>query len=113
LAVILHRHRDRPEEALEHYRAFLSGSAMNLPADHPAFADLRECEQLVALRLEERALAQRAAEEAAAAGEAPAVEAAEETAAAEAAAAPTTAEPRPAGGEAAAPVDPEEPEDEF
>lgn len=65
IAVILHRHLDQPEEALAHYRAFLSGSAVNLSPDHPAFADLRECEQLVALRLEEKALAQRAAEAAA------------------------------------------------
>lgn len=64
LAVILHRHRDDPEAALVHYRRFLSGSVTNLPTSHPVFMDMRECEQLVQFKLEERALAERAAREA-------------------------------------------------
>lgn len=64
LAVILHRHRDDPEAALVHYRRFLSGSVTNLPTSHPVFMDMRECEQMVQFKLEERALAERAAREA-------------------------------------------------
>lgn len=64
LAVILHRHRDDPEGALAHYRRFLSGSVTNLSSSHPVFMDMRECEQLVQFRLEERALVERAAREA-------------------------------------------------
>lgn len=65
LAVILHRHKDDPEGALVHYRRFLSGNVTNLPSSHPVFMDMRECEQLVQFKLEERALAERAAREAA------------------------------------------------
>ncbi|WP_373045505.1 adventurous gliding motility TPR repeat lipoprotein GltE [Vulgatibacter sp.] len=136
IASILHRHKDQPEEALAHYREFISGNSMNLPAEHPVFADLRECEQLVALKLEEKAMAQRAAEEAAreaqaaggaGAGEQPAGEAtadasgeaapaaaapAEEPAAAEEELAPAPA-PQQAGPAPAPQHDPEEPDDDF
>ncbi len=132
IAQILHRHKDQPEAALAHYREFISGNAANLPAEHPVFADMREAEQLVALKLEEKAMEQRAAEEAAMAakegGAAAAAEGqqgtvtakAEEPAEAKpavakqkkAAPAPAPA-PAPQKQEAPAQHDPEEPDDEF
>jgi tetratricopeptide (TPR) repeat protein len=129
IAVILHRHKDQPEEALAHYREYISGNATNLPAEHPVFADLRECEQMVALKLEEKAMAQRAAEEAALAAQqaggaaAPGQEPSDATSAAPAEEAPAkeavpvqeVAAPAPAphAQPAAAQRDPEEPDDEF
>lgn len=60
IAVILHRNRDEPELAIDHYRRFLAGSAINLPGSHPVFALMRECEQLIQLN-EETRLAEEAA----------------------------------------------------
>ena len=60
IAVIYHRHKDEPEVAIDHYRRFLSGSAINLPTSHPVFALMRECEQLIQLNVEMR-LAEEAA----------------------------------------------------
>ncbi len=60
LAVILHRHVNEPEKALVHYRRYVANAPIHLPPEHPVFALLRECEQLV------QALAQARAEEEAA-----------------------------------------------
>lgn len=60
LAVILHRHENDPEEALVHYRRYVSNAPIHLHPEHPVFAQLRECEQLV------QSLAQARAEEEAA-----------------------------------------------
>ena len=126
IANILHRHKDQPEQALVLYREFISGNATNLPAEHPVFADLRECEQLVALKLEEKAMAARAAEEAAAAAaqqtggaaagdDATAAAPAEEAPAEEPAPRQEVAAPTPTQHAQPAPAqhDPEEPDDEF
>ena len=64
-AVILHKYKDRPDQALEGYRAFVSGNPMNLPADHPVFGYMRECEALLAARAEEKAAVERAKRDAA------------------------------------------------
>ena len=55
LAVILHRHENDPEEALVHYRRYVSNAPIHLPPEHPVFAQLRECEQLVQFIAQARA----------------------------------------------------------
>ncbi|AKU91309.1 adventurous gliding motility TPR repeat lipoprotein GltE [Vulgatibacter incomptus] len=130
IAVILHRSKDQPEEALAFYRRFISGSAVNLPGGHPVFGLMRECEQLVHLKAEMKA----AEEEARAGAEAEAkatvqeaVSGASANGAAEERSAPAPApvvekrqaEPaRASQANSAAPavradVDPDEPEDDF
>lgn len=128
IAQILHRQKDQPEAALAHYREFISGNAANLPAEHPVFGEMRECEQLVALKLEEKAMAQRAAEEAEVAAKQAAGAAAEPAPAGTVAKADEPPAPvkqakqelqkapaEPAAAPAPAPTqhDPEEPDDDF
>lgn len=55
LAVILHRHENEPERALVHYRRYVSNAPIHLPPEHPVFAQLRECEQLVQFIAQARA----------------------------------------------------------
>jgi tetratricopeptide (TPR) repeat protein len=62
-SVILHKYKDQPEKALEGYRTFVSGNPVNLPADHPVFAYMRECEALIQARTEARAAEARAQQE--------------------------------------------------
>lgn len=60
MGVLFHRHKDAPDKALEYYKRFLTASRDNVPASHPVFDGIRECEQLL------RAIAEaKAAEEAA------------------------------------------------
>ncbi len=60
MGVLFHRHKDAPDKAIEYYKKFLTASRDNVPAGHPVFEGIRECEQLV------RAIADaKAAEEAA------------------------------------------------
>lgn len=55
LAVILHRYENDPEAALQHYRRYVANAPIHLPPEHPVFAQLRECEQLVQLLAQARA----------------------------------------------------------
>lgn len=55
LAVILHRHANDPEEALQHYRRYVANAPIHLSPEHPVFAQLRECEQLVQFLAQARA----------------------------------------------------------
>lgn len=64
IAVILHKYKDQPDRALEGYRAFVSGNPMNLPADHPVFGYMRECEALIQARAEAKAMEERSKREA-------------------------------------------------
>lgn len=104
IASILHRHANEPERALQHYRRYVSGAPIHLRPEHPVFAQMRECEQLVqflaAARAEEEAMKRREAQEQAAAGEGAVVPAQ----------APSESDPDlilPAG------LDPDEPEDDL
>ncbi len=63
-AVILHKYKDAPDQALAGYRSFVSGHPLNLPADHPVFAYMRECEALIQARAEVKAAEERAKQEA-------------------------------------------------
>jgi tetratricopeptide (TPR) repeat protein len=53
-AIILHRHKDAPEKAVENYKRYLalSGGEASLPADAPVFALLTEAEQIIQAKAE-------------------------------------------------------------
>lgn len=66
LAVLMHRHKDAPEKAVELYKKFLSVSRDNVPADHPVYEAIRECEQYARSLADTKAAEERARLEAAA-----------------------------------------------
>ncbi len=53
-AILLHRHKDAPERALELYKKYLSlqGGEVALPAEAPVFGLIKEAEQLIAAKEE-------------------------------------------------------------
>ncbi len=53
-AIILHRHKDAPERAVEHYKKYisLSGGEAAFPSDAPVFALLQEAEQIAQVKME-------------------------------------------------------------
>mgnify|MGYP000927928714 FL=1 len=63
LGVIYHRHKDAPEKALEHYKKFIASSRQTLPADHPVFENVRQCEQYIRQLAEMKAAEERARKE--------------------------------------------------
>lgn len=117
-ALLLHRHLGDAEAALPIYRRFLAEAPFALPAEHPVFEQLRECEQIVFHLQEARALeeaarreeeaARRAAEEQAQAEEGD--EGSREVEALPPEEAPAEDEPRRAE---AWERDPDEPEDDY
>ena len=53
-AIILHRHKDAPERAVEHYKKYISlaGGEAALPSDAPVFALMQEAEQIAQVKME-------------------------------------------------------------
>lgn len=57
-ALVFHRYKDAPDRALELYRGYVSAAADAIPPEHPVFAYMRECEQLVQAKHQMEAAAQ-------------------------------------------------------
>jgi tetratricopeptide (TPR) repeat protein len=64
MGVLLQKHKDAPEKALEYYKKFVATSRDVVPADHPVFESIRECEQYLRQMAEMKAAEERAKQEA-------------------------------------------------
>jgi tetratricopeptide (TPR) repeat protein len=64
LGVIFQKHKDAPDKAIEHYKAFVANSREVVPADHPVFESIRECEQYIRQMAEMKAAEERAKKDA-------------------------------------------------
>ncbi|MGI5864135.1 MAG: adventurous gliding motility TPR repeat lipoprotein GltE [Myxococcales bacterium] len=63
LGVLFHRHKDVPEKAIEHYKKFIASSRETIPATHPVFENVRQCEQYIRQLAEMKAAEERARKE--------------------------------------------------
>lgn len=64
MGVLLEKHKDAPDKALEYYKKFVATSRDVVPADHPVFENIRQCEQFLRQMAEMKAAEERAKKEA-------------------------------------------------
>lgn len=64
MGVLFQAHKDSPEKALENYKEYVARSRTTVPANHPVFEKIRECEQAIREAAEAKAAEEKAAREA-------------------------------------------------
>ena len=66
MGLLMQKHKDAPERAIEFYKKFITASRDSVGADHPVFENIKECEQYLRNLAEMKAAEEKAKLEAAA-----------------------------------------------